>query len=311
VKQRIRVAAIIRRGEEVLLLKRSSGRSEEVPKWELPTGKILFGEQPEEAMGRIVFDSVGVRLSVVKITDAITFTDLYGASQLGNLYIVFGVELSESGVTEGRYGSSALAAGGASSNVVKITTDRYTAYKWAKGREMAGMNLDEATIAVLEITGARGKKDVVENNYRGTANAATVYVDGGSRGNPGPSGVGYYILAADGSVLKRGGEFIGFNTSRVAEYYALKEGIEQALELRLRTVRFVSDSLMVVNQMTGLYKVKNKDLWQVHEDVVRLLGGFEAYSFVHVGREQNREADTEVNRAIEEHMAQKGWGRRR
>ena len=109
-------------------------------------------------------------------------------------------------------------------------------------------------------------------------------------------------MAPDGTVLRRGGEFLGFSTSRLAEYYALKEGIEQAIDLGLKKVRFMSDSLMLVNQMNGVYKVKNKDLMQVHADVLRLLEKLDSYSFVHVPREKNREADKEVNRVIDENI---------
>ena len=128
---------------------------------------------------------------------------------------------------------------------------------------------------------------------------ATIYTDGGSRGNPGPSGLGYYIIGPDGKELKRGGEFLGFSSSRLAEYYGLKEGLEQAIELGLKKVHFKSDSLMMVNQMNGVYKVKNQDLLQVHADVLKLLENLEAYSFTHVPRNMNVEADAEVNKVID------------
>ena len=89
----------------------------------------------------------------------------------------------------------------------------------------------------------------------------------------------------------------------MAEYYALKEGIEQAIGLGLKKVNFRSDSLMLVNQMNGVYPVKNKDLIQVHSDVLQLLGGLDSYSFAHVPREQNREADAEANKAMDAHTA--------
>ena len=113
---------------------------------------------------------------------------------------------------------------------------------------------------------------------------------------------GYYIVGADGREIKRGGDFLGMSNSRLAEYYGLKEGIEQALELGLRRVSFVSDSLMMVNQMNGVYKVKNKDLMQVYNDVLQLLTKLDSYSFTHVPHSQNREADEEVNRVIDENI---------
>ena len=275
-KQRIRVTGIIRRGDEILLLKRAVGKSERLPNYELLVGKIVFGEQPEEAMARLVYDYIGVRTEEVRLRDAITFTSLVGASELANLYIVYEVDIKDESV--------------------KITTERYSTYKWVKIDDMGALVLDEASLTILEITNGH-KGNVVKNiGYRGEKIIAEVYVDGGSRGNPGPSGVGYYILGANGEVLKRGGEFLGFATSRVAEYYGLKEGIEQAVEMGIKSVRFMSDSLMLVNQMNGVYKVKNSDLIQIYDDIWKLLVNVDSYRFGYIRREQNREADREVNR---------------
>ena len=93
---------------------------------------------------------------------------------------------------------------------------------------------------------------------------------------------------------------MGMSNSRLAEYYALKEGLEQAIELGLRRVNFMSDSLMMVNQLNGVYQVKNMDLMQVYSDVLGLLSKLDSYSFTHIPREQNKEADAEVNRVIDE-----------
>lgn len=258
-----------------MLLKRVMGRMEESPLWELPTGKIRFGEQPEEAMGRVMEEYLGVQVDSAKLIDAITFVALSGASRLNNLYIVYEVKLADG---------------------QKVTpAERYSAYRYLKYGQTAGLRLDDATLSVLEIEAGRGEK----TSYRAVANGATVYVDGASRGNPGPSGVGYYIVGEDGHVLGQGGEFIGFATSRVAEYRALKLGCEQALALGLKQVRFVSDNLMMINQMKGIYHIKNRDLLPIYEEVGKLLDQFDAVAFVHVKREQNTEADREANAAID------------
>ncbi len=278
-KQRIRVAGIIRRGEEVLVLKRAMGRSEEPSWYELLTGKIEYGEQPEEAMSRAVSEYIGGQVASVKLKDAITFTALENSSQLSNLYIIYDIKLVDEKI-EAR--------------------EKYSSYKFVSFAGLSGVRLDEATMAVLGIE-AEGEQKI--ENYRETANSATVFVDGCSKGNPGPSGIGYYIIGENGEVLKRGGEFVGFATSRVAEYYALKEGIEQALELGLSSVKFVSDNLMMVNQMRGIYQVKNMDLVPIYEDIMRMLPKFEAVAFMHVNRKNNVEADREANIAVEK------WGK--
>ena len=279
-KQRIRVTGIVEREGEILLVKKRAGRSDSPVFWELPTGKIKFGEQPEEAMSRTMSEYLGVEAREVKLKDVVTFLAFSGASQMANLYIIYMIAVKDTDKIE--------------------PEERYSAYKFLKRDEVSKVRLDEATKAVLDLeeTTVSGAASVRE-----TVNGATVYIDGSSRGNPGPSGVGYCILGENGEVLKRGGEFIGFATSRVAEYYALKEGIEQAIELGLKSVRFVGDNLMMMNQMNGIYKVKNRDLLPIYADVRKLIAeNFEAVSFTHVKREQNGRADEEANKAIYRHF---------
>ncbi len=286
-KQRIRVTAICRRDGDILLLKRAAGRIEGLSNYELPTGKIIYGEQPEEAMTRVIYENTGVQAQSVRLADAVTFTNLGDASRQGNLFIVYDVTLGD--------------------DAIKIVNERYSAYKWVGIGDTSSMTLDEATMMVLQIMTTKTVEvstrtmRVGESERAPISDTATIYTDGGSRGNPGPSGLGYYIVGADGREIKRGGEFLGMSNSRLAEYYGLKEGIEQAIELGLKRVRFVSDSLMMVNQMNGVYKVKNSDLWQVHDDILKLLSKLDSYSFVHVPRSQNVEADAEVNKIIDQY----------
>jgi ribonuclease HI/ADP-ribose pyrophosphatase YjhB (NUDIX family) len=292
-KQRIRVTAICKKDDEVLLLKRAGGRFEGAVNFELPTGKIVFGEQPEEAMARVIYENLGVQAIKIQLTDVVTFTGLRNSSEQGNLFIVFEIQLQ--------------------SDSIKLLEDRYAAYKWIHQNEMTSISLSEESMMVLEITATKTgtlSTKIIQVGEESkqvlpVSDFATIYTDGGSRGNPGPSGLGYYIIGPDGKELKRGGEFLGFSTSRLAEYYGLKEGLEQAIELGLKRVHFKSDSLMMVNQMNGIYKVKNPDLMQVHEDVLKLLAQLEAYSFTHVPREMNVEADAEVNRVIDANMTRK------
>ena len=272
-KQRIRVVGIIRNSDGVLVLKRNRGRSETPVFWELPTGKIAFGEQPEEAMVRSLAENVGLSTTSLKLKDVVTFLALEGSSQLSNLYIVYEVQVPDDAKPDPR--------------------DRYTAYKFLRDPVAAGVKLNEATMMVFEIE--NGHIDINKVSPRSAANSATVYVDGASRGNPGPSGVGYVIVSENGAIVKQGGEFIGFATSRVAEYYALEEGMKQAIELGLKSVRFVTDSLMV----NGIFQVKNQDILPIYQDVQRLLNDFEVVAFSHVPRSQNVIADREANAAID------------
>ena len=285
------MSAICKKGGDILLLKRAGGRVDGAEiDFELPTGKIIFGEQPEEAMARVLYEHTGVKTASLQLMDVVTFTSLEGSSQLGSLYIIYEVKIDDDAA-------------------VKITSERYSAYKWTPLNETTNYPLDEATMMVLQITSTKGVEVHSKLRHIGggeqvlpASDAATIYTDGGSRGNPGPSGIGYYIVGADGREIKRGGEFLGMSNSRLAEYYGLKEGIEQALELGLKRVNFKSDSLMMVNQLNGVYQVKNMDLMNVYTDVLGLLSKLDSYSFTHVPREQNKEADAEVNRVIDEYM---------
>lgn len=295
-KQRIRVVGIVKTEDGVLFLKHSRGRAEDGPVWELPTGKIRFGEQPEEAMTRSIYEYLGVNVAEIKLLDAITFVGLADSSQLGNLFIIYKIRLANDRIEP---------------------RDIYSAYKYLKNEEMAAVKLDDASISVMEVLGAKVTdpnarvplpSSLSDVSARSAVNGATVYVDGGSKGNPGPAAIGYYIIGEDGREIKRGGEFIGFATSRVAEYYAMKEGVEQAIELGLKRVRFVGDNLMMINQLKGVYQVKSTDLMPIYNDIQNLLSNFEAVSFVHVKREQNAQADAEVNRALVGHFSRKATG---
>ena len=276
-KQRIRVVGIIKNEEGVLVFKRNRGRSESPVFWELPTGKIKFGEQPEEAMARSLTEYIGLVASSVKLKDVITFLAPEGSSQLSNLYIIY--ELTIAGEEK------------------PSPRERYTAYKYVKDFANSNIHLNETSIAVTEIVEEKTFSNRV--NARDTANSITINVDGASRGNPGPSGIGYVIHDSKGAIIEQGGEFIGFATSRMAEYYAMRKGIDRATELGYKTVKFISDSLMVVNQLSGIFSVKNQDIMPIYQDIQAKLSDFDAVSFTHVPRSQNALADHEANAAID------------
>ena len=276
-KQRIRVVGIIRNEEGILILKRNLGRRDAPVFWELPTGKIKFGEQPEEAMVRSLEEFTGLHASAVKIKDVITFLALEDSSRLSNLYIIYDVTVPD--------------------NIRPNPRDRYAGYKYIKDFESANVRFNEASTSVLEIIEGKITSDRV--SARDTASAVAIYVDGASRGNPGPSGTGYRIIGVDGKIIEQGGEFIGFATSRVAEYFAMKSGIEKAIELGFKSAHFFSDSLMVVNQLNGIFSVKNPDIIPIYNDIQKLLENFESVSFTHIPRSENLVADSEANRAID------------
>lgn len=128
---------------------------------------------------------------------------------------------------------------------------------------------------------------------------AKLYTDGGSRGNPGPSALGYVLLDMDDNVVKKEGIYLGLTTNNQAEYQGLKYGLEQAKKSGVRELTVYMDSLLVVNQMKGIYKVKNRDLWPIHQAAKDLVESFGKVSFVHVPRELNSIADGLVNDCLD------------
>jgi probable phosphoglycerate mutase len=128
---------------------------------------------------------------------------------------------------------------------------------------------------------------------------ARLFTDGGARGNPGPAAYGYVLEADDGTVLAAHGEKIGIATNNVAEYSALIAGLEKALELGVDEVEVVSDSELMVKQMTGEYRVKNEALRELSLEAGRLAGRIGRVDYKAVRREQNTLADKLVNEALD------------
>jgi ribonuclease HI len=127
----------------------------------------------------------------------------------------------------------------------------------------------------------------------------TLEFDGGSRGNPGPAGIGVVVRAADGTPLVTLGRYIGKATNNVAEYRALITAMEEAKKLGATKIKIRGDSELVVRQMTGVYKVKHPDLIPLYRQAKTLFDSFEAATIEHNYREKNELADTLGNRAMD------------
>ena len=126
--------------------------------------------------------------------------------------------------------------------------------------------------------------------------------DGGSRGNPGISGIGFIIGIEDGEELRTvcsGGAYIGFATNNQAEYQALIWGLRNAIDLEVRTLDVQADSELMIRQLNGEYKVKNEGIKPLFAETLALLGQFDRYTLTHIAREENSEADALVNEAMD------------
>jgi ribonuclease HI len=125
-------------------------------------------------------------------------------------------------------------------------------------------------------------------------------IDGGSRGNPGPAAYGVVVRNPRGEVVARLKKYIGRTTNNVAEYYGLIAALDYAQSNNVRALHIESDSELLVKQMRGQYRVKSTDLQPLFERAKKMSQSFASFRINHVYREQNREADTLANEAMDE-----------
>ena len=125
-----------------------------------------------------------------------------------------------------------------------------------------------------------------------------LYTDGGSRGNPGPSGIGVVILDSGRKKIKEVYKYIGEATNNVAEYRALVSGLEEAMALKATDVIIHLDSELLVKQLSGEYKVKDANMKILFDESLSLLKNFSSFEVKHIERRKNKEADKLVNKAI-------------
>jgi ribonuclease HI len=130
----------------------------------------------------------------------------------------------------------------------------------------------------------------------------TAHCDGGSRGNPGPSGYGAVIEDPESRVVARLSEFLGRQTNNYAEYSGLLAVLNWAIENGARQLRVVSDSELMVNQMKGRYKVGSPGLRPLWEEAKRRAARLDRFEMRHTLRGGNQEADRLANEAMDRGM---------
>lgn len=126
-----------------------------------------------------------------------------------------------------------------------------------------------------------------------------VYIDGASRGNPGPAGVGVVLVEAGQTPVRRFSQYVGEATNNVAEYLALLYGLQEALHRGWTTLTVKTDSELLARQMNGEYKVRDGQLRLLHDLARHLSRGFRRCVIEHVPREQNTLADRLAGQAVE------------
>lgn len=126
-----------------------------------------------------------------------------------------------------------------------------------------------------------------------------IHTDGGARGNPGPGAVGVVVLDEKKKVIKEIGKFIGKSTNNEAEYKAVLEGLKAAKDLKGSEIVFYIDSLLVVSQLNGKFKVKEPRMKTFFSEAKVIEKGFESVKYYHVPRERNYIADKIVNEVLD------------
>lgn len=126
-----------------------------------------------------------------------------------------------------------------------------------------------------------------------------MYTDGGSRGNPGHSAIGIVIKDATGKVVDRIGKYIGKGTNNEAEYAALITGLGYCLNKNEPILNIFLDSELVVKQLKGVYKVKEPRMKIFFAKVKELEIKFEKVNYTHIPRKLNKEADSIVNKVLD------------
>jgi len=144
--------------------------------------------------------------------------------------------------------------------------------------------------------GARERSD----QETATMAVLQIYIDGASRGNPGPAAAGVVLKDGRGRETGTIKQRLGYATNNVAEYRALLLGLEEAIRRRARRVTLFSDSELLVRQMQGLYKVRSKDLRPLHAKAMALVRSFKEFDIIHIERDLNARADALANEALDE-----------
>lgn len=133
-------------------------------------------------------------------------------------------------------------------------------------------------------------------------NKLDIFIDGASKGNPGPSGVGV-VITRDGQTVREIGRFIGEATNNTAEYTALICALQEGLLLKADVLHIKSDSELLCRQINRQYKVKQPHILALYDQVIRLFEGFQEVVVKHIPREENTVADKLATKAVKEALS--------
>lgn len=276
--QSVTIKLVVKHNQAVLLHKQSTEQMS------IPGGTLPAGVSPQEFISGVLAKMGELQFASARPLTVIS--RLLPNDSTQDIVIVFDVNIS---TTE-----------------KQIEPRLQNGYEWQKLCNLQPESVDEITREVLQVPSLSHAQrpanqtaiDVVTTTK--SYHEIIIHTDGGSRGNPGPSAAGFVVLTPDGTIIDKGGAYLGITTNNQAEYQAVKLGLEKAHQLGARLVNFRLDSLLVVNQMLGLYQIKNRDLWPIYSKIKELMQAFDNVTFQHVKREFNSEADALVNKTLDE-----------
>lgn len=283
-KQKVVVRAIVPQRGRVLLIRRAGGRLSIDGLYELPGGSLHKNEQPVDALKRSLQIHAGIYPEIAYLREVVSYTDPEDR-ELQYIFILYEVSLSE--------------------RAPRVSLDdEYDHYIWKSLSDIHRDDITNSTAVLLDISAEQGaNKALILDDPADQNSKLMIYSDGGSRGNPGPSASAFVILDDNENIVTQGGEFLGYNDSGMAEYKAVELALQKAIEMKVRRIEFRSDSLMVVNQINGLFSVKNPEYRAVYERIKKLMTHFDRIHFRHVHREYNRLADGLVNKILDDNQS--------
>ena len=132
-----------------------------------------------------------------------------------------------------------------------------------------------------------------------------IYIDGASKGNPGPSGIGV-VICQDGRTIKNIASYIGNTTNNIAEYTALIYALQEGLILKTESIKINTDSQLLCRQINKVYKIKSPNILGLYNQALHLMAAFKQVSINHIPRNENRGADKLASKAIKEALRKQG-----
>lgn len=132
-----------------------------------------------------------------------------------------------------------------------------------------------------------------------------IYIDGASKGNPGPSGIGV-VICQDGRTIKNIASYIGNTTNNIAEYTALIYALQEGLILKTERIKINTDSQLLYRQINKVYKIKSPNILGLYNQALHLMAAFKQVSINHISRNENRGADKLASKAIKEALRKQG-----